>query len=412
MTLHFSAYSSALRRHTIGAAVLASMLASATPALALDAEAFAQKLDEAFGIFAAGVSYDTARADGDSVTLGSVRLTQPGQSDLEIGDLVFEGVEETGGGGYTVERLEFEEFGTTQEETVVRIEGMEITGLRVPATPSTAQVGEMLFYDAARVGPVTVNHKGAEVFSMAEAEATVTPQDDGSALDTVATASGLVISVDQIEDPKARAMFAELGYDKLRGDVKMDVGWELETGRLDMREYAFTFNDVGRLNITMSLSGYTPEFIQAMQQAQQAAASNPDAKAAQQAMGFAMMGMLQQLSFNGASVSFEDASLTEKALDFAGKQQGISGEQMAQALKGMLPLMLGRFGMPDLQAQISAAAAAFLDQPGSLSISALPAQPVAVPMIMGAAMGDPRTLVELLNVKVTANQPVETCCAQ
>lgn len=117
-----------------------------------------------------------------------------------------------------------------------------------------------------------------------------------------------------------------------------------------------------------------------------------------------MMGMMQQLTFNSASVRFDDASLTRRALDFAGKQQGVSGEQMGQALKGMLPLMLGQLGIPALQQQISAAANVYLDNPGNITITAKPAQPVAVPVIMGAGMGNPKSLVDLLNVQVTANQ--------
>lgn len=412
MTVHFASRSGASSRGLLVAALVASLLGSTAPVLALDAKAFAEKLNAAFGMFAGEIKYDAATTDGDTVTLSSASLSQPGQPDLEVGELVFEGVAETGDGGYTAELLGFDNFNTTNQDTQIRVEGLEIRGLRIPADPSTATMQQMLFYDAARVGPVTVTYKGTEVFSMTGAQGTVTEQPDGSAMDTIATASGIVISVDQIEDPKARDMFAGLGYDKLRGDVRMDIGWELETGELDMREYAFTFNDVGRLNITMSISGYTMEFIQALQQAQEAAATNSDPQAAQQAMGFAMMGMLQQLTFNGATVSFEDASLTDKALAYAGKQQGVSGEQMAQALKAMMPLMLGQLGMPELQKQVSVAASAFLDNPGSFAISAIPAQPVAVPMIMGAAMGDPRQLANLLNVQVTANQPVEICCKQ
>jgi hypothetical protein len=149
-----------------------------------------------------------------------------------------------------------------------------------------------------------------------------------------------------------------------------------------------------------------------MQQAQAAAAANPDPEAAQQAMGFAMLGMLQQLSFNSASVRFDDASVTEKALTFAGKQQGMSGDQMRMAIKGMMPLMLGQLGLPALQQQISAATNIYLDNPGNITISAKPASPVAVPVIMGAGMGDPKTLVDLLNVQVTANDPVVLCCKE
>lgn len=83
---------------------------------------------------------------------------------------------------------------------------------------------------------------------------------------------------------------------------------------------------------------------------------------------------------------------------------------MCGALEGMLPLMLGGLGIPSLQKQISAAANIYLDNPQNITISAFPASPVAVPVIMGAGMGNPKSLVDLLNVQITANEPVETCC--
>ena len=102
--------------------------------------------------------------------------------------------------------------------------------------------------------------------------------------------------------------------------------------------------------------------------------------------------------------------MTEKALAYAGKQQGVTGEQMRQSVKFMLPLMLGQLGIPALQQQISAAANVYLDNPETITITAKPANPVAVPVIMGAGMGDPKSLVDLLNVQVTANEPVLLCC--
>ena len=91
---------------------------------------------------------------------------------------------------------------------------------------------------------------------------------------------------------------------------------------------------------------------------------------------------------------------------------GVTGEQMGQSLKFMVPLMLGQLGIPALQQQVTAAANAFLDNPQSFSITARPANPVAVPVLLGAGMGDPKSLVDLLNVQVTANEPVMLCCKE
>ncbi len=63
----------------------------------------------------------------------------------------------------------------------------------------------------------------------------------------------------------------------------------------------------------------------------------------------AMLGLMQQLSYNGASIRFEDAGITAKALEYAGKQQGVDGKQFAQSLKGMAPMMLAQLNIPELQ---------------------------------------------------------------
>ena len=116
-----------------------------------------------------------------------------------------------------------------------------------------------------------------------------------------------------------------------------------------------------------------------------------------------MMGLMQQLSFESASVTFEDASLTKKLLAFAGAQQGVTGDQMAQSLKGLIPIMMAQLQMPELQNQVSSAVNTYLDDPKSLTISAEPDKPVPFPMIMGAAMGAPTTIPQVLGVTVSAN---------
>ena len=116
-----------------------------------------------------------------------------------------------------------------------------------------------------------------------------------------------------------------------------------------------------------------------------------------------MLGLMQQLTFNSAKIRFEDAGITSKALDYVGKQQNVSGKQLADSLKAMTPIMLAQYNVPELQNMLSAAVNAYLDKPGSFTISAEPPRGVPVPMIMGAAMGAPNTLPQVLGVKVSAN---------
>ena len=110
-----------------------------------------------------------------------------------------------------------------------------------------------------------------------------------------------------------------------------------------------------------------------------------------------MMGMLQQLSFNSASIQFQDDSLTGKALDYAGKHRVCPASKMGQVAQVHAADDARSAGHPCVQQQISAAASAFLEKnPQTFTITARPANPVdQFRMIMGGwPWANPKSLVE------------------
>ncbi len=117
-----------------------------------------------------------------------------------------------------------------------------------------------------------------------------------------------------------------------------------------------------------------------------------------------MLGLMQQMSFTHAEISFADAGITQRGLEYAGAQQGQSADQMKQLVKAMVPIGLSQLKLGELQNTVSAAVNAYLDKPENITISAAPENPVPFPMIMGAAMGAPETLVKMLGVSVTSNE--------
>ena len=115
-------------------------------------------------------------------------------------------------------------------------------------------------------------------------------------------------------------------------------------------------------------------------------------------------GASQQLTFNSASIRFDDDSLTNKVLDYVGKQQGMSGKDIANQAKAIVPFGMAQLNNPELTAQVTAAVSAYLDDPKSLEISAEPEQPVPFALIMAGAMSNPADLTKTLAVSVTANE--------
>lgn len=389
-------------RSLLAGAALATL---ASPAFALDGADLMTKLNATYATSGVSVGYSNVAVDGSTVTLEGTELKATGtDTPIKLGTVTMEGVEEDGDGGYTIETIGFEDVNVTEAESTVSAKDLALNGVVVPGKIVPGTLESLLMYESATAGPISVTSKGKEVFSLSGMETNITRMDNDAGLEFDAKLSDLKADLTSVEDPKAKDTLNKLGIQTLEGEVSMAGNWELASGKLAVDEYAFDFKDIGRLNLQLAFSGYTLDFIKNMQEALKAAEANPNKEEANAAMGMAMMGLVQQLTFNNATISFEDASITKKLLDYAGSEQGVTGDQMAQSLKGLVPIMIAQLNMPDLQNQISAAVNTYLDDPKSIKISAEPKEPVPFPMIMGAAMGAPQTIPQVLGVTVTANE--------
>ena len=120
--------------------------------------------------------------------------------------------------------------------------------------------------------------------------------------------------------------------------------------------------------------------------------------------GMAMLGLISQLYLNNARLAITDNSLTNKLLDHYAQRNGQTRDQLVQQLQAMLPSMLAYIQNPAFQTKVQEAVSAYLTNPENLSIVVAPQTPVPATQVMGAAMGAPQTLPEVLNLDITANQ--------
>lgn len=374
-------------------------------ALALDGNDVVAKINNALSVQGGtGLSAEKVVTTGSDVTLTNAKFTVAAakESGFPLGTIVLKGVEEDNG-SYLVETVTFEDVDIAQDGLGFKASGLSISGLSVPADPTGNTIDAVLLYNEAHVGATTATFDGKQAFSVGEMVMTSEVADDDSAVNFDLKVKDIKGDLSLVEDAKAKDALQQLGIKALDGSISMVGSWELEPGTLELEEYAFDFANIGRLNLAMSFSGYTLDFIKSLNETTKAMEANANKEEAQQAAGLAMLGLMQRLTFNSMEVRFEDAGITKRALDYAGKQQGTTGEQMAQMLKGMTPLMLAQYNVPELQNMLSAAVNTYLDKPGSFTVTAEPAEGVPFPMIMGAAMGAPNTLPQVLGVKVTAN---------
>lgn len=374
-------------------------------AVALDANDFAKKLTQAYAVGGAELTFDEATADGDTITLKNLSMQVPGEEQgMALGDMVFEGVKEDGSGGYNVASATEENFSMSEDDFSFSIKDIRLENLYVPAESTADTINNLFYYDRATTGPLVMTVEGRDIFKMASSETKMSKNTDGSGLGFDARVAGLEIDLSDIDDPQAQQVINGMGYQNLAGDMTMKGSWQLASGEIALDEYALTLNDVGRLDLQFSISGYTLEFIRGLQQLQEQMTGKEDDAKAQQAMGFAMLGMMQQLTLNGLSIRFDDASLTNKVLDMVASQQGTSREQMVQGLQAMLPFVLGRLKNPEFQKTVTEAASLYLSDPKNIEISAAPESPLPFAAVAGSVMTAPETLPNVLNVTVKANQ--------
>ncbi len=388
-----------------GIAASIVLLASTQLSFAVDADDFAKKFVAAYASGGMKIDYSGVSDQGSDIVLQNVTVGMEGEPErLRLGDLTFNGVEDDGSGGYEVKTLTEDSIDFSNEEVQFTLKVLVVNNLRIPAEAKMETIDDVLYYDSVTTGPMVVTVEGSNVFQIAKSSATVSNNSDNTRMDFKARADGLEIDLSDVKDAEAQQAINGMGYQYVGGDLVVDGFWSLPTGELTVSEYALTLNDVGRIDLKLSISGYTLDFVRGIQQLQENMAKQANDEKAQQAMGLAMLGMMQQLTFNSLSLRFDDASVTNKVLDMVAGQQGMSRDQMVQGLQGMLPFVLGQLQNPDFQTKVTEAVSLYLADPKNIEVIAQPDSPLPFATIAGSAMGAWQTLPDVLNVSVTANQ--------
>lgn len=320
-----------------------------------------------------------------------------------LGNLTLQDVTAEDGGAYHIDRIEFPEVNVTEEKTSFNVKDLYLAGVRVPGSTTGDDLNSLMMYEEAHSGPIIVTNDGKQVFAISEASGSVSLAEDESSLSFEGSVTGIKADLTSVEDANSKDAIDGLGLQTVKGDISVSGSWEPASGTINLEDYTFDFTDIGSLSLSFALSGYTMDLVKQFQETARTMQADPNNEQAQQAAGIAMFGLMQQMSFKSAQISFEDDGITKRGLDYAGKQQGSDAEQMAQMVKGMLPILLAQAKLGALQNEVSEAVNAFIDDPKNITVTAEPEKEVPFPMIMGAAMGAPESVPALLGVSVTAN---------
>lgn len=381
-------------------AATAMSLVLAGPAHAeVDADVVVKAITTQFANQGLPITVTSAELDGDNIIAKGVSIKFADAEPKLLGDIVLESVEENDDGSYTIGTISAPETMIEEAGNKFEFGGASINGVHVAAEGETDPVKQMFLYDSMEVGAIKVETGGAEVFSMEGAEANMSEYTAGEPLEFDVSINGLKGDLTKIPDPKTQETVAALGYDTINGKITMKGSWNPTDGRMTISEGAYDFANVGRLNMTMDFSGYTPALVKSMQEMNKSMEGQDES-----AKGLAMLGIIQQLNFVSMSIRFDDASVTGRVIDYAAKQAGQPRDAIIAQSKAIIPFAVAQLKDPEFAAKVTEAASAYMDNPKSIEIKATPAAPVPFALLMATGSTTPEALIKQLNVTVTANQ--------
>jgi hypothetical protein len=394
-----------IHRSTFHKLALSTFLLTASLGLAhaQDTAAVADRLKALLANQGVDLAWTGISGDASSMVMEGVSIKSTAEKEaLAIGNVTLEGVTEQNG-GFAIESVSTQAFSHSEDGVSLDISPFIMHDLALPAEGSTDPLGSLIIYKSAELANLVVKVGDKPAFTMDSFSVEITPPADGKAMEFSGGAEKFSGDLSLVEDPKSKEVINALGYQNITGSIEVGGSWQPTDGKMELSQYDITVDNAGTFGMTFDLSGYTMDFIKSLQEMQKKMAAQPEG-ADKSAEGMAMLGLMQQLTFNSASIRFDDDSLTNKILEYVGKQQGMSAKDIANQAKAIVPFGMAQLNNPELTAQVTAAVSAYLDDPKSIEIAAEPASPVPFALIMAGAMSNPADLTKTLGVSVTANE--------
>ncbi len=385
------------------AATSALVVVFAGSAFAVDGNAVAARLKAVYAEQGGVIEYGNVETNGSTIILKETKISAAGVKEtFTAGDVTLSDVSDVSGGGFKIGSLTIPDISFTPEgddKGKVAIEGIALEGITLPAEGATEALAKMLQYEKAEVKHIGVNSKGKDVLQADGITATISPLTESSPIAFTTNVESFKVDLSEVEDPKTKEAVTALGYETLTGKIDINGTWNIPDGRLNVEKLDLITDNAGTLGIKVDISGYTLDFIKGLQEATKNVEGKPDNEQA-----LAMLGLMQQLSFTGASIRFEDDSVTYKALDYVAKQQNAKREDLINQAKAIVPMAAAQLGDAEFAQTLGTAVGEYLDDPKTIEIKAAPPKSVPFAIIAAGGMADPKSLLKTLGVTVIANQ--------
>lgn len=374
----------------------------------LDALVRGKKEDEAF---------DTILKTLDALRVGAVRINGVALKD-EPGEPVDIGLDalalaELSGDGFS--SLDLRNMRVVVPGAYVAMAGVGATGVRfptlseapdvdafwaeAPAAEREAAVKRLLAslgqIDRLEANGLAVGTSKAESVTLERMTVDMAGHIGALPTSTSVTVEGLAVPSEFWKSRKGgEQLLAVLGEDRLEIDISLDETWKPSAGT-DSVALALSLNDAATMRFAYSYSGITEAWLYTAI-ARAAKVKDGDFDAA--------LRVLQGLTLDTASLRFDDTSLLDRGFAYAAKRQGltIDGPTYRQQMRGALPFLISAALPAELSRLLIEPLQAFLGGGQTLVVSTDLASPLPLTTIANSVEKDPKDLVSLMNVKVSA----------
>ncbi|MEP1205982.1 MAG: hypothetical protein ABJM29_05010 [Rhizobiaceae bacterium] len=286
----------------------------------------------------------------------------------------------------------------TGQDVDFALKSISLSDINFPSSMDVAVFDWMKIYSAASIDGISASLAGEPVFRLDNMSGTISDADADGTVSARSNMSGLYVNLLAIPDPNSQAVFKQLGYDKIEGEMAGTGTYNPNTGRASVFDTAIKLRDMFDLYIDYAISGYTADVAQKLSKAQMEIATGKDQM---QVLG-PMLAELSGIKLDSFGIELEDHSITGRLLDFQARQMGTTGEQLAAGAPMMIGMGMGALNMPGLTEMVTSAVGKFLTEKGSISVRAEPTEPVSIVNVVMASQSDPTQIPNMLNLKVTA----------
>jgi hypothetical protein len=354
-------------------------------------------------------SYDSLKVDGGKVTITNLALTKGAKDNepalsLKTGQVELTDIAEKGNSLWQVGKATFTDTSVQMigkdanlSATIpnASAEGWYIRPLPANPAPRDELLSSLTFANKMTSGPITVTASGQTV--KIDSVDTAWTGDPATGMGKFSLkVSNLAIAGSTLAVFDTGGMWKRMGYDGLNFDLATD-GDVTPSGD----ELAYSFNlslgarDVATLHFNAAVDKL-PVAAYAQILKDQMAGKGIDFAA--------VSPQLQGVEIKGASLRFEDASITRKILPLAAAMQGMDEKVLLASIPPTIQLTLVQLQNEALTKQAVDAVSKFLADPRSLTISLKPAAPMKVSDFKALDPAKPGDAVTKLGVTVTANE--------